>query len=65
MPKKVCTKKTKAQKVEQWDALQECCCKYSKILFVDVDNVTSKQIAVLRRELRAIDAQVFMGKNVS
>lgn len=65
MPKKTCTKKTKAQKIEQWDTLQEYCCKYSKVLFVDVDNVTSKQIAVLRRELRSIDAQVFMGKNVS
>jgi ribosomal protein L10 len=34
-------------------------------MFVDVDNVTSKQIAVLRSQLRTIDAQVFMGKNVS
>jgi ribosomal protein L10 len=65
MPKKTCTKKTKAQKIEQWATLQEYCCKYNKVMFVDVDNVTSKQIAVLRSQLRTIDAQVFMGKNVS
>ena len=65
MPKRTCTKKTKAQKIEQWDELQNCCCKYSRILFVEVDNVTSKQISVLRRDLRKIGAQVFMGKNVS
>jgi ribosomal protein L10 len=65
MPKNTCTKKTKAQKIEQWEELQSCCCKYNKILFVDVDNVTSKQIAILRKDLRKINAQVFMGKNVS
>lgn len=65
MPKRVCTKKSKVAKGEQWEELQNCCCKYSKILFVEVDNVTSKQISILRKELRAINAQVFMGKNVS
>jgi ribosomal protein L10 len=65
MPKRTCTKKTREAKGEQWEELQQCCIRYSKILFVDVDNVTSKQISVLRKELRAINAQVFMGKNVS
>ncbi len=65
MPKRTCVKKTKVAKGVQWEELQNLCCKYNKILFVDVDNVTSKQISVLRRDLRAINAHVFMGKNVS
>jgi large subunit ribosomal protein LP0 len=32
-------------------------------MFVDVDNVTSNQICIMRRELRKIDAQMVMGKN--
>ena len=65
MPKKTLSKKAKSAKVAQWDQLQELCCKYNKILFIDVDNVTSKQIAQVRQQLRDVDAQVFMGKNVS
>lgn len=65
MPKKTCTKKTRSAKVEQWNTIQEACCKYNKIMFVDVDNVTSNQICIMRRELRKIDAQMVMGKNVS
>jgi len=47
----------------QWEQLQQYCINYKKVLFVDVNNVTSKQISELRRDLRAIDAHVFMGKN--
>ena len=65
MPKKELIKKSKAKKEVQWEELQQCCINYKKILFVDVDNVTSKQISVLRQDLRKIDARVFMGKNVS
>jgi ribosomal protein L10 len=65
MPKKILVKKSKVAKGEQWERLQDLCCRYSKVLFIDVDNVTSKQIAIIRRDLRAIDAHVFMGKNVS
>jgi len=32
-------------------------------MFVEVDNVTSKQICVMRKMLRAIDAKMIMGKN--
>lgn len=32
-------------------------------MFVDVDNVTSKQICVMRKQLRAIGAKMIMGKN--
>ena len=59
-------KETKKQKKERrWNALQDACIKYSKCLFVEVDNVTSKQISVMRKELREIDAKMIMGKNVS
>jgi|DEB19_MinimDraft_2_1074335.scaffolds.fasta_scaffold17686_1 ribosomal protein L10 len=65
MPKKTCTKKNRQAKVAQWNAIQDACAKYNKIMFVDVDNVTSAQICVLRRALRPIGAQIVMGKNVS
>jgi len=62
MPKVV---NKRARKEKHWNELQEACIKFNKALFVDVDNVTSKQICVMRRELRAIDAKMLMGKNVS
>jgi ribosomal protein L10 len=33
------------------------------VLFVDVDNVSSKQICQIRAKLRPLDAQMVMGKN--
>ena len=64
MPAKA--KETKKEKKERrWNALQEALCNYNKCLFVEVDNVTSKQISVMRKELRDIDAKMIMGKNVS
>ena len=56
MPKKTCTKKNRQAKVAQWNAIQDASAKYNKIMFVDVDNVTSAQICVLRRALRPIGA---------
>lgn len=53
------------RKGNQWANLQDALCKYSKCLFVDVDNVTSKQICVMRREFRRLNALMIMGKNVS
>jgi len=55
----------KERKANQWTGLQEALKKYSRALFVDVDNVTSKQICIMRRELRPLDALMIMGKNVS
>lgn len=55
----------KARKDKVFNTIQECLQKYSKIIFVNVDNVTSKQICIMRKALRAIDAQMVMGKNVS
>jgi large subunit ribosomal protein LP0 len=46
-----------------WDTVQECVDEYDKCLFVNVDNVTSKQICIMRKALRAIDAKMVMGKN--
>jgi len=43
--------------------VQKCCNTFQKCIFVNVDNVTSKQICVMRKELRAIGAQMVMGKN--
>ena len=62
MPARVKRSKKEA-KTARWDELQEALCKYNKILFVEVDNVTSKQICVMRRLLRDIDAKMIMGKN--
>ena len=57
-------KRTKKQmKSARWSEFQEAACKYSKCMFVDVDNVTSKQISIMRKQLRAINAKMVMGKN--
>jgi len=57
-------KRTKAESKDfRWNDLQQALCKYNKIIFVDVDNVTSKQISIMRKGLRAIDAKMLMGKN--
>lgn len=53
------------RKDKVWSTIQDCLQKYNKIIFVNVDNVTSKQICIMRKALRAIDAQMVMGKNVS
>lgn len=53
----------KEKKTRRWVDLQSALCNYNKCLFVEVDNVTSKQISVMRKALRAIDAKMIMGKN--
>jgi large subunit ribosomal protein LP0 len=52
-----------ARKDKVWENTQEACAKYSKCLFVNVDNVTSKQICVMRKMFREIGANMIMGKN--
>ena len=47
-----------------WNNIQTCGNKFTKCVFVNVDNVTSKQICVMRKALREIDAVMVMGKNV-
>ena len=50
-------------KEARWSEFQDALLTYTKCLFVEVDNVTSKQICLMRKQLRAIDAKMIMGKN--
>lgn len=47
-----------------WQKLQEMTTTYKKAVLVDVDNVSSNQITLIRRGLRAVGARMLMGKNV-
>lgn len=62
MPQKT-DKQLRKEKV--WDGVRDAIETYSKCLFVNVDNVTSKQICIMRKALRDMDAKMLMGKNVS
>ena len=53
------------KKEDYWVRLQEVAAKYKNVMFVDANNVSSKQIGNIRRELRKIGAYMIMGKNVS
>lgn len=55
----------KARKDRVWNNLVTAVNKYKKCVFVNCDNVTSKQICIMRKALRDIDAHMVMGKNVS
>ena len=59
MPKRT----KKEMKSARWDEFQDALLKYNKCLFVEVDNVTSKQICVMRKLMREIGAKMIMGKN--
>jgi len=51
------------RKDKVWENIRECAAKYSKCMFVNVDNVTSKQICVMRKQIRACGGIMVMGKN--
>lgn len=51
------------KKENYWARLQSYCVEYKKALFVDCDNVSSKQICKIRKALREIDAIMIHGKN--
>ena len=53
------------KKEAYWARLIQVAGKYKNALFVDSDNVSSKQISNLRKRLREVDAYMIMGKNVS
>lgn len=53
------------KKENYWNRLQAIAQKYNNVLFVDADNVSSKQVQQIRQKLRAIGAVMVMGKNVS
>lgn len=59
MPKRT----KKEMKAARWSDFQQACVTYTKVMFVEVDNVTSKQISVMRKQLRDIKAKMIMGKN--
>jgi len=52
------------KKEAYWRKLWKLTDTYKQALFVDFDNVSSKQLSKLRYQLRAIDAHMIMGKNV-
>merc|ERR1711871_1755876 len=51
------------KKEDYWVRLQDVAHKYNNVMFVDANNVSSKQIGNIRRELRKIGAYMIMGKN--
>lgn len=51
------------KKEAYWRRLQSVAFKYKNVLFVDADNVSSRQICKIRAKLRSIDAYMIMGKN--
>ena len=53
------------KKEAYWFRLLDAAGKYKNVMFVDATNVSSKQICMIRKELRAIGAYMIMGKNVS
>jgi ribosomal protein L10 len=54
----------RVKKENYWKRLWALTEKYHKCLFIDADNVSSKQISMIRFKLREIDAVMVMGKNV-
>jgi len=56
-------KKTRQQKEDNWAKLQELVVEYKKVLFVDVDNVSSFQLTKIRVALRKLNTKMLMGKN--
>jgi ribosomal protein L10 len=53
------------KKEEFWFKVQKAAAQYKNALFIDANNVSSKQIADIRVELRKVKALMVMGKNVS
>lgn len=51
------------KKEAYWQRLWELTDKYKKAILVDVDNVSSKQLNEIRRNLRPLGAKMVMGKN--
>lgn len=64
MPK-VKKSEKRIKKENYWKRLQVVVRQYKNALFVDANNVSSKQIGQIRRRLREINAVMIMGKNVS
>ena len=66
--KRMAVKKKSEKRIKKenyWVRLQKIVGKYKNVLFIQADNVSSKQILKIRARLRDIDACMIMGKNVS
>ena len=61
--KKISAKRVK--KENYWVRLQKVAGEYKNVLFIDADNVSSKQILKIRARLRTMGGYMIMGKNVS
>jgi len=59
--KKISAKRQK--KEDYWYRIQKVAKDYKNVLFIDADNVSSKQILLIRARLRTIGAYMIMGKN--
>lgn len=64
MPKVVKSEK-RIKKEKYWERLTHIVKNYQNAAFVDANNVSSKQICMIRAKLRKINAVMVMGKNVS
>jgi ribosomal protein L10 len=64
MPK-VVKSETRIKKEKYWARLQHLVATYKNACFVDANNVSSRQICMIRAKLRAVGAVMIMGKNVS
>lgn len=64
MPK-VVKSENRIKKEAYWARLAHTVETYRNAAFIQVDNVSSKQICMIRAKLRAINAVMVMGKNVS
>lgn len=64
MPKVVKSEK-RIKKEKYWERLQYVASNYKNAAFVDANNVSSKQICMIRAKLRKEGAYMIMGKNVS
>lgn len=62
MPKIVKSEK-RIKKEKYWARLQYTAQHYKNAAFIDANNVSSKQICMIRQKLRQIDAVMIMGKN--
>ena len=64
MPK-VVKSENRIKKEKYWQRLQHVVRTHKNACFVNVDNVSSKQICMIRAKLREVNAYMIMGKNVS
>jgi len=65
MPQKILKKKARADKVGEFTHLQDYVKKFNKCIVVGIAHVTSQQFHAIRRDLRAIDAHLLVGKKTT